>query len=285
MSRGRVVAFTRKHHGLGNRLRVTLGARSLARWADRDFAYTWPTGRTFGASFDELWAFGERRIPAAWSKVLAVRHPYHSADLDWLEDARADSVWQIRTPHALHLPADASPWGDELRSLTPVPAIAHRVTDFHAEHLTGEPYIGVMVRAHAVSNLQTLQMSPVQWYIDRMRELRMQHPDIRFFLSADSPQAQSEILAAVPGTVALDDKGDYNSRRALLSSVVDLYLLAGAAHLVAPHYSSFPEVAQLLAGPGLRLETSMTGPETRLSGADGLTLAPDPLRPSVRVPA
>lgn len=285
MSGGRVIAFTRKHHGLGNRLRVTLGSRSLARWAGRDFAYTWPTGRAFGASFEELWAFGERRIPAAWSKVLSVRHPYRNEELAWLEAARDDRVWQIRTPHALHLPAEATPWGDELRSLTPVAAVARRVAAFHEAHLSGEPYIGVMVRAHSVSNVQTLRFSPVQWYIDRMRELRMQHPDVRFFLSADSPDAQSEVLGAVPGTTALADKGAYNTKRALISSVVDLYLLAGAAHLVAPHFSSFPEVAQQLAGPALRLETSMTGPEMRLAASDRLTLAPEPLRPWLRVPA
>jgi len=88
----------------------------------------------------------------------------------------------------------------------------------------------------------------------------------------------------MPGTVALEGKGAYNTKAALLSSVVDLYLLAGAAHLVAPHYSSFPEVAQQLAGTALKLETSMTGPETRLEAGDGLTRARDPLRPSVRTP-
>jgi hypothetical protein len=285
MTQGSVIAFTKKLHGLGNRLRVTLGSRSLARWAHRDFAYTWPTGPAFGASFDELWQFGEKRISPLRSRLLSVRHPYRRHELDWLESARSDSVWQIRTAHALHLPPGATPWGEELQSLAPVAAIAERVLDFSGRHLAGEPYVGVMVRAHAVSNTETLKFSPLEWYIDRMRELRAAYPGIRFFLSADTTQAQSQVIDAVPGTVALEDKGGYNTKAALVSSVVDLYLLAGGAHLLAPHFSSFPEVAQRLAGPALRLETSMTGADTRFGPDDAPMMAPDPLRPSVRVTA
>lgn len=281
---GRVIAFTRPLHGLGNRLRVTLGARSLAEWAGRGFAYTWPTGRNFGASFEEMWTFGERRISPASSRLLALRHPYRGAELDWVDGAQADRVWQIRTAHALHLPAGAMPWGERLRGLAPVPELADRIRAFHTRHLQGRPYIGVMVRAHVVSNTQTLRHSPIEWYIDRMNELRAEYPDVGFFLSSDSVQAQERVQAEVPGTVALTDKGDYNTTRALLSSVVDLYLLAGGAHLIAPHYSSFPEVAQQLAGPGLRLETSMTEPETRLLAGETLSIASDPLQPSVRMP-
>lgn len=285
MTRDRVIAFTKKYHGLGNRLRVTLGSRSLARWADRDFAYTWPTGPVFGAAFDELWKFGERRISPLHSRLLSLRHPYRRHELDWLDSARDDRIWQIRTAHALYLPPDATPWGEELQSLDPVDSIAERILALRAARFGDRPYIGVMVRAHSVSNTETIQYSPLEWYIERMHELRRAHPGIPFFLSADTPQAQAEVIEAIPDTFALTDKGGYNTKEALLSSVVDLYLLAGGSHLIAPHFSSFPEVAQKLAGPGLRLETSMTGPETRFGAEDALIVAADPLRPSVRTPA
>ena len=199
--------------------------------------------------------------------------------------AAADRIWQVRTAHALHLPPGATPWGERLRALRPVEGIADRIRAFHARHLSGRPYVGVMVRAHAVSNAKTLEHSPLEWYLDRMRIIRAEHPEIAFFLSCDSEDAQQRVIAEIPGTVALTDKGAYNSKAALLSSVVDLYLLAGAAHLVAPHYSSFPEIAQQLAGPGIRLETSMTDERTRLSEGDRLAVAADPLHPAERRPA
>ncbi|GAB2849863.1 hypothetical protein ACFQ0P_07030 [Microbacterium insulae] len=282
MSGGTVIAVTRKRHGLGNRLRVTLGARSLARSTDRGFAYVWPTGEHFGARFDELWQFGEKRISTLRSRVLAVRHPYRRHDLDWLDDARDDRIWQIRTAHALHLPPGAVSWGEELQALAPVPEIAGRVESFFTRHFEGAPYVGVMVRAHAVSNVETLKHSPVSWYIERMRQVAAEHPGIRFFLSADTEQAQQAVIDAVPGTVALNDKGGYNTKAALVSSVVDLYLLASSTHLLAPHYSSFPEIAQQLAGPSLRLETSMTDAATRFGPDDRPVVVTDPLRPSAR---
>lgn len=279
---GQVVAFIGAYHGLGNRLRVALGSQSLAEWADRGFAYTWPTGRRFGARFDELWQVGQPALPVAVSRLLSLRHPYRSADLDWLEDAADDRVWQIRTPHALHLPPDAVPWGERLRRLAPVDGIAERILAFHTRHLAGEPYVGVMVRAHAVSNAQTLEHSPLEWYIERMRRLQDERPGVRFFVSADTPAAQAAVLSAIPTAVALDDKGGYNTAAALRSSVVDLYLLASAGHLIGPYYSSFPEVAQQLAGPWLRLETSGSSPDQLLREGDALTAPTDPLRPSDR---
>lgn len=283
MSAGTVIAVTRKRHGLGNRLRVTLGARSLARFSGREFAYVWPTGADFGAGFDELWEFGEKRISTLRSRLLSVRHPYRRHDLDWLDGAGDDRIWQIRTAHALHLPPGAVAWGEELQALRPVPAIAARVESFFSEHFAGVPYVGVMVRAHAVSNAETLKHSPIGWYIDRMRQVEAEHPGIRFFLSADTEQAQREVIDAVPGTVALSDKGGYNTKAALVSSVVDLYLLAGSTHLLAPHYSSFPEIAQQLAGPSLRLETSMTDAAARFGADDRPVVVADPLRPAQRL--
>lgn len=279
MTSGLVIAFTGKYHGLGNRLRVTLGARSLARWAGRDFAYTWPVGKNFGASFDEMWKFREQRISPLRSRLMSARHPYRKADLQWLDGASADRIWQIRTAHALHLPSEARAWSDELRSLEPVDALAERIVDFHGRFLAGEPYVGVMVRAHSVSNTQTLEKSPLRWYIDRMQEVRQARPNVRFFLSADTADAQAAVISAIPNTFALQDKGGYNTKQALESSVVDLYLLAGAGHLIAPHYSSFPEVAQQLAGSQLRMETAATGPELRWVNGDPLLRAANPLAP------
>jgi len=281
VSRGIVIAAPRRYHGLGNRVRVVLGARSLARHVGREFAYVWPLGSAFGARFDELWDIRDRRISGLSSWLRSFRHPYRNENLSWMTTAADERVWQIRTAHALRLPDGARPWGEELQTLQPVPTLADRIASFHAANFGAAPYVGVMVRTHPISNAQTLTHSPIEWYLGRMREIRNQRPGVRFFVSADTPEGQDRILNEVPHSFALSDKGDYNSKAALLSSVVDLYLLAGAGHILAPHYSSFPEIAQQLAGPRLRLETSMSGADTILRLEDPLTAVADPLRPFV----
>ncbi|WP_158548088.1 O-fucosyltransferase family protein [Desertihabitans brevis] len=279
-----VIAVCRPHHGLGNRMRVVFGARALARSTGRELRYVWPVGRPFGARLDELWQVPERPVPSVLSHALRLRFPYRGERLDWVAGAGAEPVWQIRTAHALHLPEDAGPWERELQQVLPVPAIQEAVRDFHAEHLDGRPYVGVMVRAHAVSHQETLRASPVEWYLDRLTALRREHPGLRFFLSSDTTEAAERISAAVPGCVRLGKSGGYNTRQGLHEAVTDLYLLAGSCHLVGPHYSSFPELAQRLAGPGLRLETSRTPADARFE-AGPLTTAPDCIRPHRREPA
>jgi len=277
-----LVAVPRKLHGLGNRVRVVLGSRSLARLEDRRFFYAWHTGTDFGARFDELWEISERVVPMTTARALSLKYPFRDEKLEWLTATRNERVVQIRTPHALHLPSNATSWEQEFQALQPVETIRTRVHSFFDAHLSGQPYIGVMVRAHPRSHAATLTESPIEWYLQRMREIRADHPEIPFFVSADTRETQQRVTESISGAHALDDKGEYNTRSGLQSSVADLYLLAASSHLLAPHFSSFPEMAQKLAGPVLRLETSQTTPATRFSPGDPLQVVEDPTNPHFR---
>jgi hypothetical protein len=275
-----IISCARPRWGLGNRLRSLLGARALAGSEQRTLLYAWPTGRHFGARLTDLWQFDAPQVSTALSAALSWRYPYRGADLDWLDDARGDWLWQIRTGHELQLPAGLD-WTEDLRRLRPTRAVAQRVATFFEDHLSGRPYLGVMVRAHEVSHAETRQHSPVAWYLARIRQIRNDRPQLPIFLSCDVPEVQHRLLAEFGNAYALDDKGGYNTRVGLQSAVVDLYLLASAAHLVGPHYSSFPELALHLAAPHVRLETSQTGPWGELASAD-LTYGEDPTRPWLR---
>ncbi len=278
-----LVAVTGVYHGLGNRVRVVLGSHSLAQLEGREFFHTWHTGAEFGARFDELWQVDDQVISRRTAQLLSVRYPFRDNTLEWLDDsARAARVLQIRTPHALLLPAAAEPWEAQLQALRPVDAIGVRVIDFFGSRLAGAPYVGVMVRTHPNSHEATLRESPLDWYLGRMRDIRAERPDIQFFVSADTSEAQELIGREIPGSHALTDKGGYNTREALQSSVSDLYLLAGSTHILGPYYSSFPELAQKLAGPGLALETSHSEPNTKWDASEALHIVEDPISPHIR---
>jgi phosphoglycolate phosphatase-like HAD superfamily hydrolase len=278
-----LVAVTGIHHGLGNRVRVVLGSRTLAELEERAFFHTWHTGTEFGARFDELWQVDDRVISRRTARLLSLRYPFRDEKLEWLDDAtRAKRVLQIRTPHALHLPAAAEPWEARLQALRPVNVVGDRVVDFFASRLAGAPYVGVMVRTHPNSHEATLRESPLDWFLGRMRDIRAERPDIQFFVSADTSEAQQLICEAIPGSHALTDKGGYNTREALQSSVSDLYLLAGSTHVLGPHFSSFPELAQKLAGPGLALETSHSSADTKWGASELLCVVDNPLSPHIR---
>ncbi len=255
-----VVAYNGYTSGIGNRIRVVLGSLSVAELEHRDLYYVWPTGQRFGPSFTDLWEFREgRTVSRATSRLLARRWQYLDEDVPaWLtERKRRELVWQIRTGSELVLPVGARPWADRFRALTPVTSIADRIRSEFEGHLRGRPYVGVMVRAHAVSHRKTLESSPVEWFVERMQQLRAADPDLRFFLSCDTPEVQERIAKEIGGCYGLRDKGAYNSTSGVRSAVCDLYLLAGAGHLIGPHFSSFVELARKLSGGRLALETPL----------------------------
>ena len=278
-----VVAVTDRYHGLGNRMRVVLGAQALARFEGRSFRYVWPTGRAFGARLDELWEFHARRWPTAMSRALERSFPYRDAGLEWIDDAaRRERVWQIRTPHALALPPGAPSWQASLRALQPVERIRRRILELSAAS-AGRPYLGVMIRTHSVSHDATLRESPVEWYLDRIEEIRSERPDLGLYVAADTDAAFVQVARRFPDCVGQTDKGAYNSRPAVQAAVADLYLLAGSCHILGPHYSSFPELSRYLSGTAVALETSTSAPSTRFEAQSELTVG-TPLRPELRSP-
>ena len=265
-------------------MRVVLGAQALARFEGRSFRYVWPTGRGFGARLDELWEFHARRWPAPLSRALTPFFPYRDARLVWIDDAaRRERVWQIRTPHALGLPPGAPSWQASLRALQPVEGIRRRILELSAAS-ADRPYLGVMIRAHSVAHDATLRESPVEWYLDRIEEIRSERPELGLYVAADTDAAFVRVARRFPDCVGQTDKGEYNSRPALRAAVADLYLLAGSCHILGPHYSSFPELARFLSGDTVALETSTSAPSTRFEAQGEPTLG-TPLRPELRSPS
>lgn len=275
-TRPTIVSVSRYRWGLGNRVRTLLGAARLAQATERSLVYVWPTGREFGPRMTDLWEFPHRRIPQVASRTLALRYPYQDEKLGWLDDQAGRTLWQIRTPHALELPATMGSWTDLLRELRPAPAISERVRTFTTANLSGAPYVGVMIRAHDRSHTKTLQTSPVEWFLTRMEELSAAHPGIRFFISCDVEAVAQEICRKVPGAVTQSDKGQYNTVAGVQAAVADLYLLAGSGYILGPHWSSFVDLADYLAGGLLPLVTPGTQREPTGFFA---TPAADPLRP------
>lgn len=277
-----IVSYNARSNGLGNRLRATLGARNLADATGRHLFVVWPTGPAFQPRFDDLW---EGRLgtpmPLVASQALARIFPYRTERLEDIRDDDRAPVWQIRTGAVLALPPGVRDWEENLRELRPIAPIADAVAATHAR-FGGEPYVGVQVRSHAVSHDKTRAASPVQWFRDRLDALRNERPGLRLFLSCDSPEVTQEFLARYPGSVALADKGGYNTVKGVQSAVADAYLLAGAGYVIGPAHSSFVELAIRLANHTVPFENSLKEPTL---DATALTTVADPLRPSIRASA
>nr|WP_092537880.1 hypothetical protein [Actinomyces ruminicola] len=278
-----LLIYTGRKDGLGNRVRALLSAKVLAEREGRELFYVWGTDRYFGPAMDELWHFDVgRRVPRWVSRLVTPVHRFYGpGSASITERMRAERLWQIRSGG---LPVtwddDMRSWTEDFRDLVPVAEIAERVERVFNESLRGRRYVGVQVRSHAVSHVKTLESSPVDWFEQRMRAVREQYPDALFYLSCDTAEAQARIMNRFDGCVALTDKGGYNTTAGVRSAIVDLYLLASSQHLIAPAYSSFPEMAVYLADHAMPFERPRQPLQEQLRLDAGLV--EDPLKPALR---
>lgn len=274
-----LVAYNNKTNGVGNRLRVSLSALNLAEFTNRKLYVVWPTMTAFRPRFSDLF---EGRVGSPMSRVtsrlLAKKWPYRTNKVPDILDHSDEFVWQFRTGSNLLGPEGVRSWEENLRELRPIASIADRIVTTH-QQFGGEPYLGVQVRSHPTMHDRTREASPVEWFRDRLDAVRAQYPDVRFFLSCDRPEVQAEFLERYAGSVALDDKGGYNTVLGVQSAIADAYLLAGAGYVIGPAHSSFVELAIRLANHQIQLENSLKEP--MLDGTE-LTRVTDPLRPALR---
>lgn len=274
-----LVAYNGANAGIGNRVRVTMGAANLAEHTGRHFFYVWPTSKAFEPTFQELWDYRRgHRMNRATSRLLAKAFPYVDETLAGLDERASAPLWQIRTGSEIEFPAGVRPWQEDFRRLTPVEEIAAKVQEIFDGHFRGRPFIGVQIRAHKVSHGKTLESSPVEWFEKRMAELSEQNPGVPFYISSDVQEIQDRLVAAYPGSFGQRDKGPYNSTQAVREAIVDLYLLASSNHIVGPYYSSFVDLAGDLNKRLTVVENPVkefpTEPDILATG-----LVSDPLRP------
>lgn len=277
----RLIVASRPLHGLGNRVRLVLSGQALAAATKREFDYYWPIGRGFGSRFTDLWQYQPSISPLA-SGALRIISPFRDPKSLTNEAAATAPIWHLRSGSVLPLPPQAPDWHQALADLKLNPALAAEVRRLHNEAFGDQPYVGVMVRAHEVAHEQTKLHSPLSWYVERMQEMRREHPDLRFFLSCDTPAAEAELRDKFQGSVSQLKSGEYNTAKAIQEAVIDLYLLASSAHILAPHYSSFPELSHFLTLGQVPLETSVGESYAKVRPPLRLSTAPDPTRPSQR---
>ena len=280
-NRGLVVAYNGADAGLGNRIRVTLGAANLARAENRAFRYVWPQTPLFEPALSDIWDWREgRTMSRAVSRVMAKVTGYYDNTLSGIRRDASRPVWQVRTGGVLQLPEGVTPWEQSFRELSPVKEVSELVSSTFDRHLRDRVYVGVQLRVHAVSHQVTKEASPVEWYTHRMDEILQDRPDTAFYISCDVPEVKRRILAAYPTAVGLEHDAAYNSTTAVRHAVSDLYLLASSVHMLGPHHSSFIEMAQHLSSPSVTTEKAREG--DAVPNWSSVPLARDPLTPHLR---
>jgi hypothetical protein len=241
---GRLLVL-RVNGGLGNRLRALVTAQVWARQAKRSLRVVWPVNHQFGAPLRDLFTINVAALGYTPSRIVArVFGGYQDVEAVRLDDPRrvvvvlSGGIFTVDERGAI-------PLRPLLQRLQPTVAIAARVRSVAT---WTQPTVGVMIRANTHAHGNTLQHSPVSWYLERMAAMRAVDPDVPFFLSTDSPEASAVIHQHFDGVIEQSNKHPYNSRAGVAEAVTDLYCLAATTYILGAHYSSFSETAALLSG-------------------------------------
>lgn len=254
---GYLTAVNSLWSGLGNRLRFTLSAKAVADAEDREFSYVWPTAAgVFEPSLTDLWEYSEPCREARDVVPNLTERPSRWGRPRALTQLRQRRQWIILGSSVLQGDGSERRWEDALSGLQLNQTLARRVAA--QQDRLPPAYVGVQIRAHARSHLQTLKDSPVDWFIERMAAMALVEDGVHFYLSCDDPAAQQRVQAAIPRVHVLPSKASsgYNTAEGVSDGVVDLYVLSRSRHLLGPHMSSFVELAWIIGGKRQPLETS-----------------------------
>jgi hypothetical protein len=251
--------------GLCNRLRVLISAIAYCEKFNCTLLVRWPLFDGFMATLPDLFDCPYRSIGPRTAKYLryAARavNGLH-ADLNY-DGKRVDLVNASHKPRLVTYVETIEKFGEpyldtsfpaSAHRLVPVPEILSAVRGFD-DVFRHSTVVGVNIR-HTNAHSMTLDASPPEWFIARIRELQRSAPHLKVFLSCDSPAVSDQVRQSVTCQVlALDKPFAFNSKESIRAAVADLYLLGQAKYILGSYWSSFSDTAFEIRGNGA-FETS-----------------------------
>jgi len=117
--------------------------------------------------------------------------------------------------------------------------------------ITGGSWVGVHVRR--TDHGRCIRESPLYLFMEKMREMREQDEDVKFFLATDDPAVEEELRREFPGCIFTyrEKVWGRDSRSGMESAIVDCLCLAACDRILGSSGSRFSEFAAMYGGKEL----------------------------------
>jgi hypothetical protein len=261
--------------GLCNRMRAIASALALSRVAGRPLTVYWFNTRALNCPFSRLFE------PIPGVKVVAVETGRLRSLLDLGALRLRLAGW--REPYDLFLSSDKM---DELRAqgidLAKAAAQAQRCgIETYGRFYGSAPFYddlkpqrelleeaektfsGIMAGSHGSvvgvhirrgDNGASIQVSPLDLFLARMRHEVSEDPEVRFFLATDDPSTEFAVTSEFPGRVTVRCKDlSRNRARGVRDALVDLLVLSKCRLVLGSYWSSFSQTAAEISGAELEI--------------------------------
>lgn len=244
--------------GLCNRMRVIVGAASLAKKLGKRMVIVWTQDQSLNARFDELF----EPIPY---EVIETNLTSLSQRLRWkyLTHLRRCTVLDDTWIHENARGKDFSHWKDKVENnnilinsnldilfdgdYSIFKAKESLLNEFN-NVIIDKGVIGIHIRR--TDNMNAVKFSPTKLFLEKMNEEISLNPTIRFYLATDDPKEENIFLKEYGERIIIYQKHslDRNNPIAIKDAVVDLYNLSRCRKIYGSYYSSFSDTAALWMG-------------------------------------
>ena len=268
----------RVNSGLCNRMRAMSSAMALSRVTKRPLRVYWSNTPALNCSFDKLFtpidgveivevATGRLRAPfsrGARQLRAADRHtPYDlflcGDKIKELNEKGVDLAQAVAQAERCGIDTYGRFYGEPPyhKDFTPRPELAAEAEQTCAEVASGADGRIVGVHIRRGDNDASIQVSPLELFVERMWQEVECDSGVRFFLATDDPATESAVKAEFPERVTTRGKDlSRVTTRGVQDALVDLLVLSKCPLILGSYWSSFSQTAAELGGA--ELETVRT---------------------------
>lgn len=126
------------------------------------------------------------------------------------------------------------------KAFTPIPELQALINSYTTQF--GRNAVGIHLRRQ--DNKQSIKHSPVEIFIEKMKEEISNNPDTRFYLATDSVADEILIKNLFKERLMVHEKSlSRNTEKGVQDALVDLYCLSATRKIIGSYFSSFSEVA------------------------------------------
>jgi hypothetical protein len=135
------------------------------------------------------------------------------------------------------------PSSHPFRSFVPTKYLEEIINSYKEKNM-----IGVHIRRK--DSIRSMTYSPLEGFIECMKEEIDKNNEVKFFVSTDDPQVEVQLRNIFHHRIVTHNKNSLirNSHLAIQDAVIDLYCLANCSKLIGSYWSSFTDTAWQING-------------------------------------
>lgn len=122
----------------------------------------------------------------------------------------------------------------------PIPSLQQQI-DMCCKHFN-EHTIGIHIRR--TDNIASIEQSPTELFVKRMKEAVEEHPDTTFYLATDSEEEKQKLKQIFGERISMSGHAaERNSLQGMQDALVELYTLSRTSRIIGSMQSSYSETA------------------------------------------